>query len=265
MRVFFLISFLMVSFLGNAKVISCNEIPAVTVDQDKEVVEDLLLNIQVKIKKAFVQGLLTESINPMAVLSCKLEKFNKIKKQNLVLYWRSYMQFYRSIFYLKQNKRNLAEDEVDMGISWLKEMKNKNSEDYALLSMLQGYSLQFKGFRVMFLSKNVKKSANLAISLDESNLRAYYVYASNDFYTPKKYGGGKETEKFLLKALSMKDQANLNNYLPSWGREDAYEMLIKFYIASEKWDLAKKYCKEAISKFPKSYVISILSTELVDK
>jgi len=265
MRILLLISLLLVSFLGNATETIHKEVSIYKLDVDEKIVGDLLLNIQTKINKVFVQGLVSESINPMAVLTCELEEFNKLKKQNIVLYWRSYLQFYKSIYYLKINKKDKAEDEVDKGIEWLKKMKNKNSEDYALLSMLQGYSLQFKGFRVMFLSKRVKKSANTAISLDKLNLRAYYVYASNDFYTPVKYGGRKESEKFLLKALSMKDQMIKNNYLPSWGREECYDLLIRFYIGAEKWSEAKKYCKEAITKFPKSYIISQLSTELFDK
>jgi len=37
-------------------------------------------------------------------------------------------------------------------------MKNKNSEDYALLAMLHGFSLQFKGMKAMFISSDIKKN-----------------------------------------------------------------------------------------------------------
>ena len=85
------------------------------------------------------------------------------------------------------------------------------------------------------------------------------------FHTPKKYGGGKETEEYLLKAISLPIQKVKNDYLPSWGKEEAFEMLIKFYIKNEKWDLAKKYYKKGIAAFPKSYTISQLATKLVGK
>ena len=144
-------------------------------------------------------------------------------------------------------------------------MKNKNSEDYALLAMLQGFSIQFKGMKAMFISRDIKKNLKKAIAIDSTNLRAYYVFASNDYHTPEKYGGGKKAEEYLLKAISLPAQKIKNDYLPSWGKEEAYEMLIKLYIKKEKWELAKKYYKEGIKKFPESYTISQLATQLIGK
>jgi uncharacterized protein HemY len=96
-------------------------------------------------------------------------------------------------------------------------------------------------------------------------LRAYYVYANNDFRTPEKYGGGKEAETYLLKAVSLPAQMMRNEYLPSWGKEESYEVLIKLYIRQEKWDLAKKYFQEGIKEFPDSYTINQLASKLVGK
>jgi tetratricopeptide (TPR) repeat protein len=198
-------------------------------------------------------------------ISKELENLYQTRKQNLVLYWRAYLQFYSSIYYLKKGDKKTAEKEIDKGINWLKEMKNKNSEDYALLAMLQGFGIQFKGMKAMFISGDIKKNAQTAIALDSTNLRAYYVYASNDFHTPEKYGGGKECEKYLLKAISLPSQKIKNEYLPSWGKEESYEMLIKYYIRKKKWDLAKKYYQEGIKEFPESYVINQLASKLVGK
>ena len=117
----------------------------------------------------------------------------------------------------------------------------------------------------MFISSSIKKNLKKAIAIDSTNLRAYYVYASNDFHTPEKYGGGKEAEKYLLKAISLPSQKIKNDYLPSWGKEESYEMLIKLYIKKEKWDLAKKYFQEGIAAYPESYTINQLASKLVDK
>jgi len=260
-----MISFLFVSCKGNTT--QTAKLNAVSYQvQVKQVQNDTLLKgIQSKIYNAFVQSLMSKNNKPLTEISSELEELNKSNKQNLIMYWRSYLQFYSSIYYLKSGDKKTAEKEIDKGIDWLEEMKNKNSEDYALLAMLQGFGIQFKGMKAMFISGDIKKNAKTSIALDSTNLRAYYVYASNDFHTPEKYGGGKEAEQYLLKAISLPTQKVKNEYLPSWGKEEAYEMLIKLYIKKEKWDLAKKYFQEGIKEFPDSYVINQLASKLVGK
>lgn len=105
----------------------------------------------------------------------------------------------------------------------------------------------------------------MAVELDPENIRANFVYASNDFYTPEMYGGGKEAESYLLKALELPSQKVENTYLPSWGREEAYEMLIKVYIKAEKWNEAKEHYAAGIEEFPRSYVINQLAAKLINK
>ena len=260
-----MISLLFVSCKGNTTQIAKAEAINYSVQIEQIKSDTILVGIQGRIYDAFVQSLLSKDNKALSELSNNLDELNKSKKQNLILYWQSYIQFYSSIYYLKKGDKEIAEQEIDKGINWLNEMKNKNSEDYALLAMLQGFGIQFKGMKAMFVSGDIKKNLKKAIAIDTTNLRAYYVYASNDFHTPKKYGGGKETEEYLLKAISLPIQKVKNDYLPSWGKEEAFEMLIKFYIKNEKWDLAKKYYKKGIAAFPKSYTISQLATKLVGK
>lgn len=260
-----MISLLFVSCKGNTTQIAKAEAINYSVQIEQIKSDTILVGIQNKIYDAFVQSLMSKDNKALSELSNNLDELNKSKKQSLILYWQSYLQFYSSIYYLKKGDKEIAEKEIDKGINWLNEMKNKNSEDYALLAMLQGFGIQFKGMKAMFVSSDIKKNLKKAIAIDTTNLRAYYVYASNDFHTPKKYGGGKETEEYLLKAISLPIQKVKNDYLPSWGKEEAFEMLIKFYIKNEKWDLAKKYYKKGIAAFPKSYTISQLATKLVGK
>lgn len=259
------ISLFFVSCNGNTKELANIDAISYQVQVEQIKQDTLLVGIQNKIYNAFVLSLMSNDNNSLSKLSIELENLNKVKKQNLILYWRSYLQFYSSIYYLKKGDKNNAENEIDKGINWLEQMNKKNSEDYALLAMLQGFGIQFKGMKAMFISGDIKKNAKHAIALDSTNLRAYYVYASNDFYTPEKYGGGKEAEKYLLKAISLPVQKVKNEYLPSWGKEEAYEMLIKLYIKKEKWDLAKKYFQEGIAIYPESYTINQLASKLIGK
>ena len=260
------ISLLFVSCNGNTKRIAKQETTNYYVQAEEVQKQDTLLKgIQEKIYNAFVASLMARDNKKLSGLSAELDRLYKDKKQNLVRYWQAYLQFYSSIYYLKKGDKKTAEKEIDKGIAWLKEMKRKNSEDYALLAMLQGFSLQFKGMKAMFISGEIKKNAQAAIALDSTNLRGYYVYASNDFYTPEKYGGGKECEKYLLKAVSLPAQKIKNDYLPSWGKEESYEMLIKYYIGKERWNDAKKYYREAIKLFPDSYILGQLASKLVGR
>ena len=259
------ISLFFISCQGNAT--ETENLQAISYQaQIKEVKADsLLADIQGKIYNAFIQSIMSKNNKSLLELAKKLEQLNKEKKQNLILYWSSYLQFYSSIYYLKTGNKKTAEKEIDKGIECLDEMKNKNSEDYALLAMLQSFGIQFKGMKAMFISADISKNAKQAIAMDTTNLRAYYVYASNDFHTPKKYGGGKEAEKYLLKSISFSAQKIKNKYLPSWGKEEAYTMLIKLYIKNKKLDLAKKYFQKGMKEYPESYTINQLASKLIEK
>ena len=227
--------------------------------------DSLLVDIQSKIYNAFVKDRMSQKNDALNELSIQLENLYKAKNQNLILYWRSYLQFYSSINYLIKGDNKSAENKINNAIELIESIEKKYSEDYALLAMLQSFSIQFNPMNAMYISVDSKKNVNSAISLDSTNLRAWYVFASNDFYTPEQYGGGKEAEKYLLKAISLPAQKIKNDYLPSWGKEESYEMIIKLYIKKEKWDLAKKYFRDGIAAFPKSYVINQLASELVGK
>lgn len=249
--------------LTQNSIFSQTEIPIKQTGQVKY--DTLLVNIQEKINSAFTKSLTTNNNDSLTKIGYDLEVLYKTKKQNNILYWRSYLQFYTSLNYLINEDSKNAEKEIDKGIGYLEKMKMKNSEDFALLAMLQGFSIQFKGMQAMFIGPRASKNVIMAISLDSMNLRAYYVFGSNDFYTPEQYGGGKKTEKYLLKAISLPTQQINSNSLPSWGKEEAYEVLIKLYIQQKKWEIANKYYQEGISEYPKSYIINQLASKLNTK
>lgn len=227
--------------------------------------DSLLIDIQGKIINAFIQCRISRSNDALNELSIRMETLYKVKNQDLILYWLAYLKYYSSINYLSKGDNKSAENEVNKGIEMIKSIGKKSSEDFVILAMLESISIQFDISRAMFISEEINNNISSAISLDSTNLRAWYVLASNDFYTPEQYGGGRKAEKYLLKAISLPAQKINNNYLPSWGKEESYEMLIKLYKKNEKWDLAKKYFQEAIIAFPESYTINQLSPQLTGK
>ncbi len=101
-----------------------------------------------------------------------------------------------------------------------------------------------------------------AVEKNAKNLRAYYALASNDFYRPEQYGGGKVCEKYLLKAIELPEQEVKNVYLPSWGKKESYAMLIRWYIRKKEWSKATKYYEEATNLYPKDYELKKLKSQI---
>jgi len=233
---------------------------------DKQVADSSLKNIQDAIYQSFVNGMVQKDPSLMEEKMDQLETLYAEKEQKLILYWMSYLQYYRSIYHLNAGEKKAAEKACEAAVDRLEKMKAKNSEDYALLAMIKSFGIQFQSpMKAPFTSNKVKAYAEKAISIDPKNLRAYYVLASNDFYTPEQYGGMKKAEEYLLKATSLPAQAAPNPYLPSWGKEESYEMLVKFYMKKENWEKAKETFQKGMEEFPESYTLQQLASKLVGK
>ncbi len=229
-----------------------------------EIKDNLLENIQQKVMDAFVGSVIAKNPNALNELETKLKDLYKDKKQDLILYWIGYLDYYKSIYYYEVKNSKLSEEAVTEGIAKIKQIKNKNTEYYAILGLLENFSLQYaRGINAMSLSKSVKESADMSIELDPNNVRGYYVAAVNDYYTPVDFGGKKKAEKLLLKAISLPAQKIKNSYMPSWGKEEAYELLIKFYISTGNKEKAKEIYKKGIAEYPDSYLIKELASKLI--
>lgn len=225
--------------------------------------KNILDNIQQKIHTSFATAQQKNSAKSLKNMSAKLENLYKKRKQNSIVYWQAYTKYYTAIYYFTKKDKKQSEKEIDLAVEYLESIKNKTSEDYALLSLAQGFSIQFKNMVTMiFLSKQIHKNGELAIEKDSKNLRGYYALASNDFYTPKQFGGGKKVEKYLQKAISLPVQKIHNIYLPSWGKKEAYELLVRWYIGKKDFEKAQKYHKEAIEKYPHSYLLQQVTSKL---
>jgi len=221
-------------------------------------------SIQFKAYNSFVKSVIDKSARPMDSILVNLTNQHSKNPSNILLYWKGYLLYYKSIYFLKVKDKPNSEKTILEGIDIFEDMKKKNVEDYAMLALLQSFSIQFTpGIKASFSSGKAKKYLKYAMETDPSNLRANFVYASHDYYTPAKYGGGKEVETYLLKAISLPDQKVRNSVLPSWGKEESYAMLVRFYIEKENWDSAKKYYQEGLKIFPDSYSINQYAPKLI--
>lgn len=219
--------------------------------------------IQSRIMTAFLNSFVVQNNSEMISLIDELSSMYDKSHNSLFLYWKGYALYYNSIIYLKNGDKNKAHEELNKGIDALEAIKTKNSEDYALLSMLHSFSCQFLKFpKVVLASKNADKYIEKALKLDENNPRVYYVLANNDYYTPEAYGGGSNVEENALKSLSLPVQEINNPYLPSWGRQESYELLTNYYIKKNMMDKAKVYIELGLAEYPDSYTLKYNKAKL---
>ncbi len=226
--------------------------------------DSLLVNIQAKIMDAFIQGFMTKNTAALEALDGQLAALGQQKPSGLVQYWRAYNHYYQAIAHIKTGDKPLSEKAINQAVALLGEIRAKNTEDYALLAHTQGFAIQFKsGMSAGIASSKAKKNGEAALSADPNNLRAHFVLGSLDHYTPKQFGGGKKVETYLLKAVSLPEQSVINTYLPSWGKNEAYAMLVEHYLDKGDKENAKKHYQDAAKLYPEDYQLAQLAKKLI--
>jgi tetratricopeptide (TPR) repeat protein len=222
-----------------------------------------LNNIQTKILNAFVNSVKTRNAKELNSIESSLLRDISKNKNQLNEYWYSFNCYYHSIMLMETNDLQGSEKILKSGINKLEKVEKKNSEDYSLLALMECLSMKFakeKDFQT--IAYNIETNLSKAVQLDSTNLRAYYVLAAYDFYKPEQFGGGKKAENFLKKAITLKDRNVNKPYIPSWGKNLCYEMLIRLYLNEGKKAEAKMIFNAAISLFPSDYQISKVGEEL---
>ncbi|GAB5410416.1 MAG: hypothetical protein BalsKO_27810 [Balneolaceae bacterium] len=205
------------------------------------------------------------SKNPakLDLIGTQLDKLAEQRDLNIVHYWRAYQGYYKGIYLVSSGEINSAEKLIDQQIDLLSSLKNKGSEEYALLGLIRSFSIQFKTFiRAPFISNSASGDVKKALELDDANPRAFYVSASSDYYTPKNFGGGKKVEELLLKVLGLPIQKVPNPVLPSWGKLNAYELLLQFYIREGETKKALNTLKKANASYPNNYRIQQIAVRV---
>ena len=208
-----------------------------------------LQNIQSKIDSALSRSFAHQNTAPLDSMLTQLA--NLTPQNNLTTYWQSYARSMETIYFMRNKQAKEAEHIINRACDDMEQLNKKNAEDYALLASVQNLAIQFRsGMGAGKLSSQAVGNAQTALQMDSTNLRAWYVLATNDFYTPAFFGGGKKTEKFLLQALSFPAQQVPNPYMPSWGREEAYQLLLTYYVQKEQYEQARVLLNAAQKEYP---------------
>ena len=214
-------------------------------------VDSTLFDIQHKVEQALAQAMAEQ--RPAALDNLRKQLTATEHPAAPATYWTAYVDYYRSVYYLFREDTERSQVAIQRGLDALKEKDDKDSEEYALLAIMESFSIMFSpGMKAAFISAKVQEHAHAAIELDSNNVRAYYALANNDFYTPKMYGGGRKVEQYLREAITLPERTSDAPYAPSWGLDQCYALLVRFYLKRKDTAAAREYYQEAIARYPES-------------
>lgn len=207
-------------------------------------------NIQSQILEAAKEPNSEKAITKLLMINHKLGRNNFNENTPVLVYWKALTLYFLSIKYDQSGKENLSNTYNSEGQSLLANKKDANSEELALLSMLQNYSIKFATIlNYKDVSDKAMHSGLNALALNTHNPRAYLALAEIDFYTPQIYNGRGKCEHLLLTALNLRKSSSKPGY-PSWGRERTFLYLIEYYKSVQDNNAAIKYLRMARIEFP---------------
>lgn len=192
------------------------------------------------------------------------------KDNRYLTYWLAYARYERAVASLDYYSYNREKYEsfkkvgmslLDESIKDVEGIRNKTSEDYALLAIMKNASLPFSNpLRIPFLSKEVKNCANQAVEMDSLNPRGWLALAILDRYTPERYGGCRQFEELFLKIIALDDRHSDFPYDPSWGKDEAYIQLISYY-RSKNDSKSEELLEKALELYPSNLRLQALKAK----
>lgn len=213
-------------------------------------------SIQGQIDVAMGMSFQKRNPEPLEQIEAKLTALKG--KHAYANYWINFVQYYKAIYALKSGQRSEAKDQLDQVIKKL-ETRELNSEEYALKAQIYGLMVSLSpGMQAGAWASKLTEAAETALELNENNMRAWLMLASSDFHTPKSFGGGKKVLKYLNKALKASESPSPSG-APTWGKDQVYELLIRYYHKQGKLDKAKAQYEQLKQEFPYSHVVYSLA------
>ncbi len=219
-------------------------------------------NYQEEIKSDYREALLTgEGALALKYTHKKLERELVQDRFNPQLkYWLAYDEYYMAKYYELRGRKDFAKRLYTRGIERLKAIRERSSEDYALLSLLQYAYFKLCNLKHnSSLAREMEANSRQALALEPKNIRANVAWGIIELAKPRVQGKVKEGEVYLLDAIeNLFEQTIESESLPSWGKEEAYEALIRYYIKVKRREEAIQYIEEFEEFYPHSLQIDRL-------
>lgn len=177
-------------------------------------------------------------------------------------YWLAFIKYQISIERMRKGRSEDPQKPLEDAIQILKQVKNKDSEIYALLAMASGLNLQFVPRQNILLEiGDVNEALGKALALDPNNIRAFYANAISDFNTPPEYGGGRRSEGLLKQAIGVKETTP-KPLAPNWGKDLVAALMVEVMIKNGKLEEARSFLADAKNKYPTSLALQDVELKL---
>lgn len=221
--------------------------------------DDALKNVEQRINTAMSYAFMKRSISYLTDLRAEIAAVDQPEQKRLATYWTAYTDFQITIYQLKSRKTDEAVAILNNAIRAVNALDNKNAEELTLLAYLQDFAVQFVAADEReALSKVASDNVKKALSLDDTNMRANYVYGRQQFYD----GEAEAAETLLKKAISLPANPVGDDTQPGWGKADTYELLVRYYLRQGRNAEAKTTLNTALKRYPDNYQLSVLVPEV---
>jgi len=191
-----------------------------------QTIEEYILQGKEKIESARLQWNRKGMLEARAVFERLLIKSDK---DWLLNYYIAYCDYRLTNYAFGENDKKAARKYVSDGIKKLKACVNEKSDcadAYALLSSFYGNKIALNPWSGFWNGPKSGKMIEKAFSLEPNNPRTHLISGISSFYTPEKWGGGKERAKeSLSKATELFYDENVEAIMPDWGHSETYGWL----------------------------------------
>ncbi|MEL6390101.1 MAG: hypothetical protein AAFQ02_08045 [Bacteroidota bacterium] len=211
-----------------------------------------LIGVEQRIDDARAKGFESGSTSDLDAVIQQIQNTENLRNAHWVEYWSAYAIYQRSqVEAYRLQDEEMAKATTEQAITILKGLDNKNAEDYALMGLIKGYSLQWKSFTGMAKHSGIAgKWVKRAVEMDPQCPRTQYAFGNHDYYKPGIFGGGKKVESSLSTALALYKSTPPNPLLPTWGMDDSYVKLIRYRLKDDRPADALVLLEEALVRYP---------------
>ncbi len=221
----------------------------------------VLDSIQERLDKAMSLSFATQSDKIEPIIN-ELTADQSEDMDEWIPYWTAYGYYHSAIFYMNMEQNDKAEELTEAAISTLEEIAKPNAEHHVLLGSSYSLAITFSTIQAVILSSKAEKQYQKALGLAPNNLRAHLAIGRSDYYKPVMWGGGKKVESMLTKALSLPVKDIDSPYAPTWGKDQVYIYLVRYYQREARTEDAKLYVQRGLKAFPSDYELNMLREEL---
>lgn len=212
--------------------------------------------MQEKIHSAFDYSFKFKDYSKLDSISNEIIESDKINPYDLKKYWAAYAKYHTFLLStLIELDNEKSKEIIDSAILYLEKINNMNYEEIVLLTRLKAHSIAYNNSLAPILSAQVNSNLNKLSKIDDANPRLIFIKSNFLYYNPN-IKDKSNIENWCKISLTNSTTINNKTYLPSWGEEETFSLLIKYLSDIGREDESKEIYQKALNKFSKNRIRS---------